>query len=333
MTAHVPPKAVGFTIASPEATVTDLGTEFGLTVAQSSRDTQRSTELDPAATEVHVLDGRVQVTPSIVAHESEMRNQKSEILSAGQALRITLAAASKQSATTPLPAAPEQFVRNLSGPEGTLVYREDWEQMVRGEPIENVGEWREKYQSGVPPLQLIYVERDDGSVPAIFGRRSLRFDDQNADPRMPNVFAYRSMPPEIQGRALTVRFDFRALSARCAPLFGSLGGHEWRLRLAPELAVQGQPPIARIETGRWYRLTLDIPASSSTPAEIGLGLEKLSGDRFVALQTARRTAPPRLGTDRSNPQTQETLYLGFMPRELEPLGGTWELDNLEIWMK
>ena len=84
---------------------------------------------------------------------------------------------------------------------------------------------------------------------------------------------------------------------------------------------------------RCLRRWLDIPASSSTPAEIGLGLEKLSGDRFVALQTARRTAPPRLGTGRTNPQTQETLYLGFMPRELEPLGGTWELDNLEIWMK
>jgi len=71
LAAHVPPEAAGFVVATPNATVTDLGTEFGVAV-------------DPAGlSEVHAIAGAIQVRP-----EGSSETTKSRELRAGQGLRI-----------------------------------------------------------------------------------------------------------------------------------------------------------------------------------------------------------------------------------------------------
>ena len=88
LAARVPLQAVGFTIATPHATVVDLGTEF-------------SVEVNPKdATNVHVLRGMVEVVQS-TAGRTPSSSAKPVRLIAGQTVRVdghgpsTIAAASK----------------------------------------------------------------------------------------------------------------------------------------------------------------------------------------------------------------------------------------------
>jgi hypothetical protein len=70
LVAQVPPKAVGFTIETPTASIVDLGTEFGVEVDAQKR------------TEVHVIRGVVQ----LVSGAGSV--QRRETLQAGQARRV-----------------------------------------------------------------------------------------------------------------------------------------------------------------------------------------------------------------------------------------------------
>ena len=72
LSAHVPPPARGFTVGSPAARVVDLGTEFGLDVA------------DAATAEVHVFTGKVEVHPGgTAAPAHSLRTGEGIRLSAG----------------------------------------------------------------------------------------------------------------------------------------------------------------------------------------------------------------------------------------------------------
>jgi hypothetical protein len=95
LTAHVPPEAAGFVLATPSATVTDLGTEFGVAVDRAGW------------SEVHALAGVIQVRPEGASGTSEARE-----LRAGQGLRLAWGAdGTLQLRETP--ADPEQFARFL----------------------------------------------------------------------------------------------------------------------------------------------------------------------------------------------------------------------------
>jgi hypothetical protein len=98
LTAHVPPEAAGFVLATPTATVTDLGTEFGVAV-------------DPAGlSEVHAIAGVIQVQPEGAAETPETRE-----LRAGHGLRIERGADGTLHLRD-IPADLEQFVRALPEP-------------------------------------------------------------------------------------------------------------------------------------------------------------------------------------------------------------------------
>jgi len=93
LTATVPHEAAGFMVHTPERTVTDLGTEFGVVVrsqgagvrGQGSGETKLT-----STTEVHVFNGKVDLGGSS-APQSTIRNPPSTILSAGSAVRIDAA--------------------------------------------------------------------------------------------------------------------------------------------------------------------------------------------------------------------------------------------------
>jgi hypothetical protein len=97
LTAQVPTQAHGFAIKTPQSTVTDFGTEFGVRVQAST------------AAEVHVFDGRVRVK---TASHSQQPSQNRDV-TRGKAAVITK---SGELNIDSLGARPNFFVRDIPGP-------------------------------------------------------------------------------------------------------------------------------------------------------------------------------------------------------------------------
>lgn len=98
LSASVPPEAIGFTLRTPDATVTDLGTEFGL-IAQEG-----------GVCEIHTFVGQVRVTSQAGDDRAIERG-----LVAGQALRVSPVAGGA-TRFEELAAEPRRFVRDLLQP-------------------------------------------------------------------------------------------------------------------------------------------------------------------------------------------------------------------------
>ena len=106
MTAHVPPEGVGFTVATPQARVQDLGTEFGVFVDGDSR------------THAEVFTGKVQVSI-----DDGKRTLAARVLQANDAVEIPDGAITMQ-AVNLQPLAflrPEQFA-SIARASGNLPY-------------------------------------------------------------------------------------------------------------------------------------------------------------------------------------------------------------------
>ncbi len=84
LVARVTPRAIGFTVTTPSVDVVDLGTEFGVEVDEKGK------------TDVHVLEGKVEVTPGNVVGAGKTVSQK---VVAGQAVRVV----GPGQAATPIP--------------------------------------------------------------------------------------------------------------------------------------------------------------------------------------------------------------------------------------
>jgi len=97
VTTQVPVQAHGFAIKTPQSTVTDFGTEFGVQVQAS------------AAAEVHVFDGRVRLE---TASRPQQPSQKRDVTQ-GKAAVITK---SGELNINSLRARPNLFVRDIPGP-------------------------------------------------------------------------------------------------------------------------------------------------------------------------------------------------------------------------
>ncbi len=96
LVAQVPPAAIGFTLHTPTATLTDLGTEFGVLVD------------DTGATEVHVFQGMV---------EAQFANTTTEpqtgILTAGESARIDATTRQLQVTTGHTKSLAQRFIRSV----------------------------------------------------------------------------------------------------------------------------------------------------------------------------------------------------------------------------
>jgi len=327
--ARVPAVAAGFTVISPTAKVVDLGTEFGITVEETIV-AAAAPKSQPPATEVHVLAGRVEVTPmtasfpkSEIGAPATAGHLKSEILSAGQALRVVAAPQTSRTPTvTPLPVQPDQFVRDLAGPDGQIILRENWE-LVSKDEVPVHGGWLAK---GLDVAgQEVFVSRSTSGAPELFGHNVLRFRDDLPDLHIPNPFASWSMPPEAFNRPLAIQFDFRTLRADSTPMF-SIAGQGWILNLGPELRMRGGEALGLVETGQWYRLRLDVPAFKRGGGDLRVRLAKRFPDAWrtqLDKTTAEHIDPTRV-------EDVNKLFFGFSPSASHPLGGIWEMDNLEV---
>ena len=97
LTAQVPKSASGFSVATPNTKVVDLGTEFGMTVDAKK------------ATEVHVFVGKVVLSAD--AGETPNRQPKKCLLNAGQAVMVSMTNTGVIARGKPFTAAPKKFVR------------------------------------------------------------------------------------------------------------------------------------------------------------------------------------------------------------------------------
>lgn len=101
LVAQVGKGSEGFTVATPTVTVVDLGTEFGLSVA------------DNGTVETHVFKGQVEVATRATPGNPA---PKTTHLEAGQAVRIPAVKVGQTPRIIAMAAIPGQFVRHLSTP-------------------------------------------------------------------------------------------------------------------------------------------------------------------------------------------------------------------------
>ncbi len=95
LTAYVPPKAVGFSVATPSGTIVDLGTEFGVSLESDG------------TTAVEVFTGRVKAQPGPQRRSGE-KVFTERLLTAGQTARVSTGSVT----LTPSPA--RRYVRSLA---------------------------------------------------------------------------------------------------------------------------------------------------------------------------------------------------------------------------
>ncbi|MCE9552430.1 MAG: FecR family protein [Planctomycetes bacterium] len=182
LVAHVPEPAKGFKVHTPDGTVTDLGTEFGVYVdARTDQQESREEEQQPGGgpqidakqppiTEVHVFKGKVDVSRSEVGNRKseavaqnptpDLQPPTSTILSAGQA--VTISANKVQS----LPAAdPFKFaIDKLQGKPRHVLLSEDFEAYDLARQVKSFGPWI--VQSGTRKGQGVSVENPAESIAA-----------------------------------------------------------------------------------------------------------------------------------------------------------------------
>ena len=252
LTARVPDPAKGFKVHTPDGTVTDLGTEFGVYVKTGPEISEPDVPMEqresgtqqdgkqPPVTEVHVFKGKVDVVPDQLAQAPTDTNPKSQIgapataghpksqiLSAGQAITIS------ENKVQPLPAAdPFKFALDkLAGQPRAVLLSEDFESYDEGKQINAVGQWI--IQSGIRKGQgvsvsdLTKVMADSNAIkpnpsfapPPAIGVRSVVIAASAQNPKE----TFPLLAREIDGRQLSgtcqvlIEFDLMPSGASVQP--------------------------------------------------------------------------------------------------------------------
>lgn len=99
--AHVPNKSIGFTIDTPDSSVVDLGTDFGVEI------------LSDGSNEIHVFEGKVNLIAG-----SNTQSKASEIVTHRQARKIEVGSATIEAAEFK----EYQFAQKISSKENRVVY-------------------------------------------------------------------------------------------------------------------------------------------------------------------------------------------------------------------
>jgi len=336
LTARVPEPAQGFTVLTPDATIVDRGTEFGVVVVQESgvRD-QESTESGGAtpsnpqseilnlqskiaSTEVHVFAGRVDVAAAAAEPHSAILQPSSAVLTAGQGVRIEGAGQE----LAPIDARPEAFARDLPGTEArTLLVHDDFEAYEPGQQLDQVGPWRTYYETGARgAAQTIHAAEPSAPAPAEIGRRVLLLRDTLSG-RQPNPVAGFGLSDISHTERIDVQFDFRLLTPQTRPLVSL--GMNLLIEFGPELAIRGgRSPLGTITAQRWYRLFLSISMRGDRAQQCSVRLLDLENGRETAAATAPLQPPVKLSS--------LGWVWGFVPSGEQGAGGSYELDNVEV---
>ncbi|MCE9547968.1 MAG: FecR family protein [Planctomycetia bacterium] len=226
LTAQVPAPAKGFKVHTPDGTVTDLGTEFGVFVSgplsvvsgkKNSEPITDSRQPTASSTEVHVFKGKVDLTDEVdnlaqappepnSPPQSPIPPRKSQILSAGQAVTIS------DNKVQPLPAAdPFKFALDkLAGQPRKVLLSDDFETYDIGPHNTAIGPWivqtRTRKGQGVSVSDLTKAMADSNAIkpnpsfrpPPAIGVRSVDIAASAQNPKE----TFPLLAREIDGRQL-----------------------------------------------------------------------------------------------------------------------------------
>ncbi|MCE9553362.1 MAG: FecR family protein, partial [Planctomycetes bacterium] len=279
LAAHVPPPAEGFAVHTERATITDLGTEFGVVVNTKSGQQIPSTE-------VHVFLGKVDVAQT-ASSQSEIRNQKSEILSAGQALRID----TQMSSSEVFAAEPKRFTRTLN----RAVARDAFDDAVAGSGLDGHAGgsgWRG------PWFTWSHPRRNKPSWQAGIGHGNLVDPGVSGRALAPGSVSGRALAPGDSGRAQLIGAGNP--SYWWARAFEPIGDSSGAGKVV-YLAALVQPEKARG--------SLELVAQGATdqaPAAIVLWDV---GGQFAAMARPSKTAPPVVRDSAVNCEAGRTYRL------------------------
>jgi len=296
LTAHCPPAARGFTVHTPTGTVTDLGTQFGVYVRSEALGNKLEAEREeeqeqpppeaapqvspqPPMTEVHVFQGQVELAQAPnrdASSKSEIRNHKSEILSAGQAVTIS------ENKVQPLLAAdPFKFALDkLQGKSRTVLLSDDFESyplapaddaLERARPI---GPWI--VQTSTRKGQGVRVEDD---LSGYIAKVNAGADEQDRLPVPPPSIGKQTIlllcaaqNPKDTYPLLAHPIDGRQLTGTCQVLF--------ELELMP-VTTDVQPSVAlAADVGHAPGIELWRNADAAAPA---ISWSRLQGYRLRVL--------------------------------------------------
>ncbi|MCE9547396.1 MAG: FecR family protein [Planctomycetia bacterium] len=347
LTAHVPKPARGFKVHTPDGTVTDLGTEFGVIVkVPSAVSYQPSAKLiadsrqpTAASTEVHVFRGQValtdadQLSQAPTDPQSQIPKRKSQILSAGQAAVVTA------NEVKPLPAAdPFRFALDkLNGQPRTVLLAEDFEALDRGPIDASKAHWvvrgaiRKHQGVGVfDPVERLaalggpVLDTSGGKLPV--GNRAVSLAFTGLPPNAPPLIGH-----EIDGRELAHRCEVLIEFDIMPESKGLMSSLAIASAVGPgaEIALwkDADPALPRVEWTplQWYRVRLLLDVADGKLRDIRAQRSQWRGkEGWVRDLTFK---PPVPKVDWTTPPRY--IVFGF-PVVGSGGGGIQWLDNIRI---
>ncbi|MCE9555050.1 MAG: hypothetical protein K8T91_16990 [Planctomycetes bacterium] len=242
---------------------------------------------------------------------SQLTGQKTEILTAGQALTTAI----EGGVSTAIAAQPEQFVRSMPP-----LLTDDFESYANDSDIHKHGPWW--LFNGMGAYQRARAVEPAASSTHIFGRRVVELRDSYGSPKFAAPLLQGRIAPGNVPQDLRIQFDFRRLDAETAPRV-TLHNASWQLVLGPEVRLleSSAAPLAPIDLNQWYRLTLSVP-SGAKGGKLGVRLDKLVGDQFVDPVTTEYQVGPSHAND--------TIDFTYLSDPQQPKAGAWQIDNLRV---
>jgi ferric-dicitrate binding protein FerR (iron transport regulator) len=284
LTAAVPPQASGFTIDTPSATITDLGTEIGVVVERRG------------TSEVHVFEGKVEVRPG--GPSGPLPAQE---VSADHAVRVALAGGVAEQVQE-IPLGTENFLwRGRAGKLRGLVKSDP--RLIHHYTFEGLGR-KHKCADSRGSLDLVEVEMHgggggldiyasapglDSSTSALHPFRSRQDGDQVGVGLQSQADAFRP-PPELTVELLlvletsTAPTDAMVASAVAFPAdppgAGALGvaADRGRLVFRPGQSVPEGADPALLEPDHWYYVAAIFKAGEGQTTVDGYLADLTQGD-------------------------------------------------------
>lgn len=331
LTAHVPQPARGFKVHTPDGTVTDLGTDFGVLVSLAGAAANIAQQSPSTAnTEVHVFRGEVEVASLAGAATAKIPAPQPHKLTAGQAATLTARE------FKPLPAAdPFRFaIDQLTGQPRQVLLAEDFESLGAGADGPHLGEWKTAYNSGqgrkvivIDPADPARADTMVDPLPPV-GHSAVEFRCSQRIVKSLYPLLSRNLEAKFPARCkLLVECDILPRTRGVEPAIAL--NADKPLRLAPGIALsrEADPAAPQIEwrKDQWYRLRVVWDMEGGAPQ--GATVERLvwyGTEGWVRDVSVRLPSPKHL----AGPLTH--VCFGFPAPIAGQAGGTYWLDNVQI---
>ena len=323
LTAHVPEPARGFKVHTPDGTVTDLGTDFGVLVSLAGA---------AANTEVHVFRGEVEVATRAGAATTTAPAFQPRKLTTGQAAILTAQLFKLLPAADPFRFAPDQ----LTGQPRQVLVAEDFEVMHAGADGPRLGAWKTAYSSGQGRRVWVVDPADPAAdkivdpLPPV-GHSAVEFQCSQRIAKSLYPLLSHDMDVKFPARCqVLVECDICPRTPWVEPSLMYLA--TVRLATGVTLTILPDPKAPQLiwEKYRWYRtrVLFDVVDSRLQAAHIERFAWRGAQGWVADLPLTPLTVPADLAKQAIASDSQ--LNFGFPGSVARGSGGTYWLDNIRV---